>query len=120
MSIQPEFMPKAPTAERLVGAAMRLFSVKWYGSTSVSDILHEAGANSGSLYHVFPTKQDLLLAVLQKYRDGIGPMLLEPAWQGVADPIDRIFALLAGYRRALESTDCLFGCPIGSLALEIH
>ncbi len=120
MSIQPEFMPKAPTAERLVASAMRLFSVKGYGSTSVSDILHEAGANSGSLYHVFPTKQDLLLAVLQKYRDGIGPMLLEPAWQGVADPIDRIFALLAGYRRALESTDCLFGCPIGSLALEIH
>ena len=120
MSIQPEFTPTPPTAERLVASAMRLFSVKGYGSTSVSDILHEAGANSGSLYHVFPTKQDLLLAVLERYREGIGPMLLYPAWQGVADPIERIFALLASYRRALESTDCTFGCPIGSLALEIH
>ena len=120
MSIQPEITPKPPTAERLVASAMRLFLVKGYGSTSVSDILHEAGANSGSLYHVFPTKQDLLLAVLERYREGIGPMLLYPAWQGVEDPIERVFALLASYRRALESTDCTYGCPIGSLALEIH
>jgi hypothetical protein len=47
-------------------------------------------------------------------------MLLEPAWTGVADPIERIFALLAQYRFALTSTDCAYGCPIGSLALELH
>jgi TetR/AcrR family transcriptional repressor of nem operon len=47
-------------------------------------------------------------------------MLLEPAWQGVADPIEKIFALLARYREALAATDCTYGCPIGSLALELH
>lgn len=99
---------------------MTLFMAKGYQSTSVADILREAGANSGSLYHAFPTKQDLLLAVLERYRQGIGPMLLDPAWQGVEDPIDRIFALLARYRAALEMSDCTYGCPIGSLALEIH
>lgn len=99
---------------------MRLFAEKGYGSTSVADILREAGANSGSLYHAFPTKQDLLLAVLRRYRDGIGPMLLEPAWQSVEDPIERIFALLAAYREMLAGTDCAYGCPIGSLALELH
>jgi AcrR family transcriptional regulator len=108
------------TAERLVVTAMRLFAEKGYGSTSVADILREAGANSGSLYHAFPTKQDLLLEVLRWYRDGIGPMLLSPAWSGVDDPIERVFALLAAYRRMLVSTDCLYGCPIGSLALELH
>jgi len=99
---------------------MMLFMAKGYQSTSVADILREAGANSGSLYHAFPTKQDLLLAVLERYRQGIGPMLLDPAWQGVEDPIARIFALLARYRAGLEMTDCTYGCPIGSLALEIH
>lgn len=108
------------TADRLVFAAMKLFLEKGYGSTSVQDILREAKANAGSLYHAFPTKQDVLLAVLGLYRDGIGPMLLAPAWNGVEDPIERIFALLAQYRRALEITDCTYGCPIGSLALEIH
>jgi len=108
------------TKQRLVFTAMRLFAEKGYESTSVADILKAAGANSGSLYHFFPTKQDLLLEVLRRYRDGIAPMLLEPAWKGIDDPIERVFALLAGYRRALVSTDCLYGCPIGSLALEIH
>ena len=101
-------------------AAMRLFAEKGYGSTSVADILREAEANSGSLYHAFPTKQDLLLEVLRRYRDGIGPMLLAPAWSGEEDPIERVFGLLAAYRGMLVATDCLYGCPIGSLALELH
>ena len=108
------------TRQRLVGTAMQLFSEKGYESTSVADILRAAGANSGSLYHFFPTKQDLLVEVLRTYRDGIAPMLLEPAWAGISDPIEKVFALLARYRQALEGTDCFYGCPIGSLALEIH
>jgi AcrR family transcriptional regulator len=109
-----------PTRERILLAAMQLFAEKGYGSTSVQDILKAAQANAGSLYHFFPTKQDVLLATLEMYRDGIVPMLLMPAWQGVDDPIERVFALLAAYRGMLASTDCLYGCPIGSLALELH
>ncbi len=99
---------------------MHLFWEKGYGSTSVADILSRAGVNSGSLYHFFPGKQDVLIAVLDTYIGGIQQMLLEPAWRGVADPIDKIWKLLDGYREALIQTDCTYGCPIGSLALEIH
>jgi TetR/AcrR family transcriptional repressor of nem operon len=113
-------MEDLSTRDRLVFAAMKLFGEKGYLSTSVQDILREAGANAGSLYHAFPTKQDVLVAVLDLYRQGIEPMLLAPAWAGVDDPIEKIFALLASYRRALEISDCLYGCPIGSIALELH
>ena len=113
-------MDELPTRDRLVFAAMKLFGEKGYLSTSVQDILREAGANAGSLYHAFPTKQDVLIAVLDLYRQGIEPMLLAPAWEGVDDPIERIFALLASYRGMLEASDCLYGCPIGSIALELH
>jgi AcrR family transcriptional regulator len=99
---------------------MALFAERGYGVASVAEILRGADANSGSLYHFFPTKQDLLLGVLGLYRDGIYPMLLEPAWRGVEDPIRRIFALLARYRRMLEESEFMYGCPIGNLALEIH
>ena len=108
------------TRTRLVLAAMHLFWEKGYGSTSIADVLKSAAVNSGSLYHFFPGKQELLLAVLDAYHGGIGPTLLEPAWRGVEDPIERIFALLARYRRSLTDTDCSYGCPIGSLALELH
>ena len=99
---------------------MELFWEKGYGSTSIADILSRSQVNSGSLYHFFPGKQDLLIAVLETYRDGIRPMLLDPAWKGVDDPVDRVFALLALYRRLIVETDCTYGCPIGSLALELH
>ena len=112
--------PLASTRERLLMAAMELFTTQGYESTSVSEILKRAGVNSGSLYYFFPGKQDVLLAVLDAYRTGIGPMLLAPAWEGVADPIERVFALLESYRQRLEATEYLYGCPIGSIALELH
>ena len=108
------------TRTRIVMAALELFWEKGFNSTSVSDILSRSQVNSGSLYHFFPGKQDVLIGVLEAYRDGIGEQLLQPAWEGVSDPIDKIFALLAGYRRAVVETDCVYGCPIGSLALELH
>ncbi len=121
MSIQPRTVDTlASTRDRLIYSALRLFADKGYGSTSIADILHLADARSGSFYHFFPTKQDLLLAVLAAYRDGIGVMLLDPSWRGVEDPIERVFALLARYRELLVESDCMYGCPIGSLALELH
>jgi TetR/AcrR family transcriptional repressor of nem operon len=112
--------PVTDTRSRLVLTAMQLFWEKGYNSTSIADVLQTAKVNSGSLYYFFPGKTDLLAAVLDLYHEGIGPMLLEPAWAGVEDPIERIFALLARYRKSLADTDCFYGCPIGSLALELH
>ncbi len=99
---------------------MELFWEKGYHSTSIADLLSRTQLNSGSLYHVFPGKQDILVAVLEAYRDGLYPMLLEPAWEGVDDPVERIFALLDAYRGLILQTECTYGCPIGSLALELH
>jgi TetR/AcrR family transcriptional repressor of nem operon len=74
------------TRERLIATAVQLFWQKGYGATSVADILQAADAKSGSLYHFFPGKQDLLLAVDARYREGL-PMLLDPAWARESDPI---------------------------------
>ena len=108
------------TRTRIVLAAMELFWEKGYQSTSVADLLQRAGVHSGSLYHFFPGKQDVLLAVLDLYHGGIDQMLLAPVWKDVHDPIERVFALLAKYRELIVQTDCSYGCPIGSLALELH
>ncbi len=105
---------------RIVMAAMELFWAKGYNSTSIADILSRTQLNAGSLYHVFPGKQDVLIAVLEAYRDGLYENLVDPAWEGVDDPVERIFALLARYRWLILETDCTYGCPIGSLALELH
>ncbi len=110
----------ADVRTRIVMAAMELFWAKGYNSTSIADILSRTQLNAGSLYHVFPGKQDVLIAVLEAYRDGLYENLVDPAWEGVDDPVERIFALLARYRWLILETDCTYGCPIGSLALELH
>lgn len=35
------------------------------------------------------------------------------------DPVERLFAVLDGYRRLLATTEFQLGCPIGNLAIEV-
>lgn len=111
--------PELPTRDRLVMAAVELFWAKGYEATSMAELLHKANANSGSFYHFFRGKNDLLLAVLDWYLKGLYPVVVDPVWASESDPIGRIFALLERYRERILFTDCTFGCPIGRLAMEI-
>jgi len=110
---------KQSTRERLIEAARELFWVQGFEATSVAEILEKAEVNSGSLYHYFSSKEELLLAVLEQYKEMLWPMVIEPAFQQVSDPVARIFAILDGYRRGLLYTVFTGGCPIGNLAIEV-
>jgi AcrR family transcriptional regulator len=107
------------TRERLIEAARMLFLTRGYTATGVAQILKEAGARSGSLYHFFPTKEDLLVAVLERYKELLCPEVIDPVVARVSDPIERIFGVLDGYRQMLLMSDYQWGCPIGNLALEV-
>ncbi|MCB9849246.1 MAG: TetR family transcriptional regulator [Phycisphaerales bacterium] len=109
----------ASTREKLLEAAARLFLERGYAATGVSAVLAEAGVRSGSMYYFFKSKDDLLVGVLDRYLELLRPVLIEPVEAATADPIDRVFTLLAFYRHFLVSTNCRLGCPIGNLALEI-
>jgi TetR/AcrR family transcriptional repressor of nem operon len=110
---------QAETRERIVEAARQLFFKQGYTATGVAEVLKVAKANSGSLYYFFPSKEDLLAAVLEKYQTMLEPQVLAPAFARARDPIDRLFAILEGYRLLLETTHFELGCPIGNLALEV-
>jgi TetR/AcrR family transcriptional regulator, transcriptional repressor for nem operon len=110
---------KTATRERIVETARDLFFKQGYVATGVAQILKESKANSGSLYYFFPSKEDLLVAVLEKYQALLEPRVLKPAFEKADDPIKRLFAVLEGYRLLLEATNFELGCPIGNLALEV-
>jgi len=67
----------------------------------------------------FESKDAVLRTVLDTYVALLEPHIIQPAWDAATDPIERIFALLDGYRQRLVDTGCRYGCPIGRLALEI-
>lgn len=105
--------------EELLNAAMGLFWEKGYAETTVAEVAARSGARSGSLYHHFESKEVLLLAVLDRLAEIMYPALLAPIWETEKDPIERIFALLGRYRRAILDSKFSYGCPVGRLAVEI-
>ena len=113
-------MPKLlHTRQRLIESARYLFWERGFAGTSMADLLAHAQVNSGSFYHFFESKEALLRAVLTTYLDALRPIVVDPAFASTSDPVERIFAILAGYRGRILQTDCQYGCPLGRLALEI-
>ena len=111
--------PQSSTRLKLVESARVLFWERGYESTSLADVLGHADVRSGSLYYYFRTKEELLLAVLDRYMELLWPMVIEPVFSRVTDPVERVFGILEGYRQGLVYTGCTHGCPIGNLALEV-
>ncbi|MCD4686277.1 MAG: TetR/AcrR family transcriptional regulator [Anaerolineae bacterium] len=62
-------MPRKPAdqtvhAEEIIRAAALVFHRKGYHGSTMAEIAAEVNLTAGSLYHHFPSKQDLLVAVL--------------------------------------------------------
>jgi AcrR family transcriptional regulator len=109
-----------PTAmrERILDAAMQLFSTRGYENTSTQNILAAAGVTSGALHHHFPTKKRLGLAVISERVD----REVETLWiiptensASIRGAIDIIDSIAAGLRRRGE----VRGCPLSNLAVEL-
>jgi TetR/AcrR family transcriptional repressor of nem operon len=107
------------TRQRLIESARYLFWERGFAGTSMADLLAHAKVNSGSFYHFFDSKEALLREVLESYLVALHPMIVEPAYAVTTKPIERVFAILEGYRERIVMTDAQYGCPLGRLALEI-
>jgi AcrR family transcriptional regulator len=108
-----------PTRDRLIESARYLFWERGFAGTSMADLLEHSKVNSGSFYHFFESKEALLREVLNGYLNLLRPMVINPAFAQSDEPVEQIFAILAGYRERILMTDCQYGCPLGRLALEI-
>ena len=57
------------TRARILAAAEACFASGGYDATSVAEICQHAGVTKGALYHHFPTKQSIFLALLRDWLD---------------------------------------------------
>src|SRR5262245_17388837 len=80
------------TRARLISRALRLFAERGYASTPVSAIAASAGVSQGLLYHYFPGKTELVVAIfddsIRDVRESWARADAEP------DPRRRLTALL--------------------------
>ncbi|WP_333831389.1 TetR/AcrR family transcriptional regulator [Pararhodobacter sp.] len=89
----PLFAPDTARG-RLLAVAARLFREKGYAGTTVRDIAGALGILSGSLFHHFRSKEDILFAVMESV---IAAMRrdLETALADAPSPHSRVRALIA-------------------------
>jgi AcrR family transcriptional regulator len=53
--------------QQILDSALKLFSHRGYGATSVRDIAEDAGLSKGNVYHHFPDKESIFRALLDRY-----------------------------------------------------
>lgn len=84
----------------LIGEAARLFGNKGYENTSMRDIAAAVGILPGSLYHHFPSKEELFTAV---YSFAVSQSLdaVETALAGRMDPWTRLEAASIAHMQGL-------------------
>ncbi len=97
--------------ERLIVAAQELFAERGVAATTPRQVLQRSGVGQGSLYHHFPTKQDLANAAVGRTAEQqlqAAELVLESA----LDAPDRIETYLRRDR------DAVAGCRIGRLTAD--
>ena len=73
------------TEERILEAAINLFSEKGYSGTSTGEIARDANVAEGTIFRYFPQKKDLLVRGITKFIDLFGE-------QVVILPLEKIYA----------------------------
>ncbi len=81
------------TRRRIISAAIRCVAEKGYSQASIREIAREAQITSGSLYHYFPNKSELLKATVKEI-EGTALPRLRAAGQRGDDVVDRLEAVL--------------------------
>jgi AcrR family transcriptional regulator len=90
-----------------------------FQAASLENILAHTGVTKGALYHHFPDKDDLGLAVM---RETVRELTLSHwVWplQGPGDPIDLIQAMLRVRGEKIGHRTVELGCPLNNLAQEM-
>src|SRR5438309_4031560 len=81
------------TRQRIIASAMRCVAEVGYSQATIREIARAADMTSGSLYHYFPNKSELLQATGEEIEEIVAPRLRAAAGQH-DDVNDRIDAVL--------------------------
>ncbi|MGV3573167.1 MAG: TetR/AcrR family transcriptional regulator [Ramlibacter sp.] len=83
-------------SQAILDCAAALFAKEGYPTAKMQDVAKACGATKSMLYHYFPTKDDLLFAMLQEHLQRI-IQALQDALDGGGTPRDRLLALVEVY-----------------------
>lgn len=108
----------APTRERLVAAMRDGLQRRGLNGLGVNDVLRDAGAPKGVLYHHFPGgKSELAVAAIDDTVERLA-RLLDDVFTQAPDPLAALETWIERAGEVLDGSGWALGCPLGSVSLE--
>ncbi len=104
-------------AERLLDAAARLFYTRGVPNVGINEIIARAGVARMTFYHHFPSKDDLIKAVLERRREERAAWLARAEEMG-STPTDKVLAVFDLLAEWFASPDYR-GCPLVAATFEL-
>src|SRR5436305_7751799 len=109
----------APTRERIVQTSAELFRRQGFACTGVKQIVAEASAPFGSLYHFFPGGKEQLGEEVIRSSGALYGQLIDAFFPPGEDPVAATRAFFGGAAQPRVETDYADACPIATVALEV-
>ncbi len=101
-------LPQRSAAKRrdILHAALEMFAARGFGSTGMRELAAEAGVSTATIYAHFPTKRDLLAALIERRWEGaLAAMLARAAAEH--DALDRLLVGVTALNHAISSDPLL-------------
>jgi AcrR family transcriptional regulator len=111
--------PLTDTRERIVDASAELFRRQGYSATGLKQIVSEAQAPFGSIYHHFPGGKEQLGAEAIRTSGKLYELLIPAVFGPAPDLLTGVRMFFAGAAQHLEETNYEDACPIATVALEV-
>ena len=108
-----------PTRQRILEASAELLRRQGYNSTGVKQIVTEARAPFGSLYHFFPGGKEQLGAEAIRVSGALYEQLIPAVFDPAPDLPSAVRMFFAGAGEHLRETGYADACPISTVALEV-
>lgn len=107
------------TRQKMLDAAFVEIHRNGFQAASISQILADTGLTKGALYHHFPDKKALGLAVVEEViRPTLAAMMFAPLIE-TERPLAAMQALLQSKAAISEPTMVMLGCPLNNLMQEM-
>jgi AcrR family transcriptional regulator len=107
------------TRARIVEKSAVLFRRQGFTGTGVKQIVAEASAPFGSVYHFFPGGKEELGAEVIRWSGALYGQLIDAFFPPGAGLEEATRAFFAAAAQTLEETDYADACPIATVALEM-
>jgi AcrR family transcriptional regulator len=107
------------TKDRILDVTAELFMRYGYTGTGLKQIVAQANAPFGSVYHFFPGGKEQLGDEVLRRSGQMYLELIEAVFAAAPDPVSGVADVFSGAAVVLRETDYADACPIATVALEV-